>query len=80
MTYNLTSLSVSQVWGAFDKLAAQHKMSLYKLASRAGLHSSALRNSVRENRYPNLRTVIMVCESVNMSLVDFAKLVEDIKG
>lgn len=76
MTYNVPSMTPEQVWRAIDALAEANNMCISRFAAMAGLHSTSLKQSERRNRYPNLRTVLLLCEFAKVSLVDFARLVE----
>lgn len=75
-------LSHETLWDALDKLAERHQLSPSGLARRAGLDPTSFNPSKRfaadgRPRWPSTESLSKVLDVTQMSLVDFAKLVQD---
>ncbi|MFG1461550.1 helix-turn-helix transcriptional regulator [Xanthobacter sp. DSM 24535] len=74
-------LTHGQVWGALDRLAAQHGLSASALAKRAGLDSTAFNRSKRitpdgRPRWPSTESLAKVLAATGASIDDFTALLD----
>ncbi|MEP9366033.1 helix-turn-helix transcriptional regulator [Xanthobacter sp. VNH20] len=74
-------LTHGQVWGALDRLAAQHGLSASALAKRAGLDSTAFNRSKRitpdgRPRWPSTESLAKVLAATGSSIDDFTALLD----
>ncbi len=69
-----------QVWDAIDKMAKAHNMTPSGMAVAAGLDATTFNESKRFNRYrqerwPVMKSIVMVCNALNVPFTEFFKYV-----
>src|SRR5437016_4039706 len=75
------SLRAEDFWRALDFIAREQGLSPSALARKAGLDPTTFNRSKRggitgDGRWPSSSSIALVLEAVDMSLVEFARLVE----
>ena len=75
------SLRAEDFWRALDFIAREQGLSPSALARKAGLDPTTFNRSKRcglngDGRWPSSSSIALVLEAVDMSLVEFARMVE----
>ncbi len=74
-------LTHNSIWNAIDTLATQSKMSVSRLAIKAGLDPTSFNKSKRttkdgKDKWPSTETIAKILPIANVSFVEFAQLTE----
>ena len=69
-------ISPDALWNSIDMIAVKQKVSLPKLALQAGLDQSTFGHARRRRNWMSLQTLVKVLNHYQISLVDWAKMVE----
>lgn len=62
---------VKQLIERIDRLRVEQNMTMYQLASKATLSKNTVKGIYRQDRFPNLQTLLRLCEAFGLSLAEF---------
>jgi transcriptional regulator with XRE-family HTH domain len=71
------SIHATNLWDSIDKIAEQEKVSLPRLALKAGLDQSTFSHARRKRNWMSLKTLARVLNAHDYSLREWALLVDE---
>jgi hypothetical protein len=71
------SIHATNLWASIDKIAEQERMSLPRLALKAGLDQSTFSHARRKRNWMSLKTLARVLNAHDISLREWARLVDE---
>jgi DNA-binding phage protein len=74
------SIEAQHIWSAIDDVAERNHVSVRELATRAGLHYTALykRKKGDEDRWPTSHTLAATLSAAGVSFAEFGAIVDTI--
>lgn len=71
------SIHATNLWASIDKIAEQERMSLPRLALKAGLDQSTFSHARRKRNWMSLKTLARVLNAHDITLIEWARLVDE---